>query len=105
MAILVDTNTRLLVQGITGKHGSFHTSTAIAYGTTVVAGVVPGKGGMTSDHGVPIFNTVREAVDATNRRLADGATGHQARTPGTRTASGHQLVPCPPAPTKKAFNR
>jgi succinyl-CoA synthetase alpha subunit len=65
MAILVDKNTRLLVQGITGKHGSFHTRTAIEYGTTVVAGVVPGKGGMTSDHGVPIFNTVREAVDAT----------------------------------------
>jgi succinyl-CoA synthetase alpha subunit len=65
MAILVDNNTRLLVQGITGKHGSFHTGTALEYGTTVVAGVTPGKGGGTSDHGIPMFDTVREAVAAT----------------------------------------
>jgi succinyl-CoA synthetase alpha subunit len=65
MAILVDKNTRLLVQGITGKHGSFHTEKAIEYGTTVVGGVVPGKGGQKSSHGVPIFNTVKEAVAAT----------------------------------------
>ena len=65
MAVLVDKNTRLLVQGITGKHGGFHTGTAIAYGTQVVAGVVPGKGGQTSDHGVPIFNTVEQAIAET----------------------------------------
>jgi succinyl-CoA synthetase alpha subunit len=65
MAILVDKNTRLLVQGITGKHGSFHTGQAMEYGTVVVGGVVPGKGGQESDHGVPIFNTVKEAVAAT----------------------------------------
>lgn len=65
MAILVDKNTRLLVQGITGKHGSFHTGQAMEYGTHVVGGVVPGKGGQTSVHGVPIFDTVREAVAAT----------------------------------------
>ncbi len=65
MSILVDKNTKLLVQGITGKHGAFHTAQAIAYGTTVVGGVVPGKGGERSEHGVPIFDTVREAVAAT----------------------------------------
>jgi len=65
MAILVSTNTKLLVQGITGKHGGFHTAQAIEYGTTVVGGVVPGKGGATSDHGAPIFDTVRDAVSET----------------------------------------
>jgi len=65
MSILVNKDTRLLVQGITGKHGGFHTGTAIAYGTNVVGGVTPGKGGQTSSHGVPIFDTVREAVAAT----------------------------------------
>jgi succinyl-CoA synthetase alpha subunit len=63
MAVLVDKNTRLLVQGITGKEGSFHTQQMIEYGTNVVAGVTPGKGGQKSEHGVPIFNTVREAVE------------------------------------------
>jgi succinyl-CoA synthetase alpha subunit len=63
MAVLVDKNTRLVVQGITGKEGSFHTQQMIEYGTKVVAGVTPGKGGQKSEHGVPIFNTVREAVE------------------------------------------
>ncbi len=61
MAILVDKNTRLAVQGITGKEGSFHTQQCKAYGTKVVAGITPGKGG-TSHEGTPIFNTVEEAV-------------------------------------------
>ena len=65
MAILINENTRVLVQGITGGHGSFHTAQAIEYGTNVVAGVVPGKGGQTSQHGVPIFDTVKQAVSAT----------------------------------------
>jgi succinyl-CoA synthetase alpha subunit len=64
MAILVDKNTRLLVQGITGREGTFHTQQAIAYGTKVVAGVTPGKGGSAVD-GIPVFNTVQEAVDKT----------------------------------------
>jgi len=64
MAILVNENTRLLVQGITGREGAFHTQQAIAYGTKVVAGVTPGKGG-TSVDGIPVFNTVQEAVDRT----------------------------------------
>ena len=64
MSILVDENTRLLVQGITGKEGRFHTDQCVEYGTRVVAGVTPGKGG-TSYKGISIFETVKEAVDAT----------------------------------------
>src|SRR5271167_3129841 len=71
MSVLVDENTRLLVQGITGREGSFHAQQAIEYGTKVVAGVTPGKGGthwQASEAGpkVPVFNTVREAVARTN---------------------------------------
>ncbi len=61
MAIIINKNTRLVVQGITGGEGSFHTSQMIEYGTKVVAGVTPGKGG-TDFQGVPVFNTVEEAV-------------------------------------------
>ena len=64
MSILVDDNTRLLVQGITGSEGSFHTRQMMEYGTQVVAGVTPGKGGE-DFAGVPVFNTVREGVEAT----------------------------------------
>lgn len=64
MSILVNKNTKLLVQGITGRDGSFHTSKMIAYGTNVVGGVSPGKGGQTV-HDVPVFNTVEDAVKAT----------------------------------------
>lgn len=62
MAILVDKNTRLAVQGITGREGSFHARQCIEYGTKVVAGITPGKGG-TLHEGVPVFNTVEEAVE------------------------------------------
>jgi succinyl-CoA synthetase alpha subunit len=65
MSILVDSRTRLLVQGITGKEGSFHAQRCREYGTNLVAGVTPGKGGQTFDGDIPIFNTVREAVDET----------------------------------------
>ena len=64
MSVLVDRNTRLLVQGFTGREGSFHAEQAIQYGTNVVGGVTPGKGG--SQHlGLPVFDTVAEAVRAT----------------------------------------
>jgi succinyl-CoA synthetase alpha subunit len=62
MAILVDDGTRLVVQGITGREGAFHTGRMLESGTNVVAGVTPGKGGQQHD-GVPIFNTVREAAE------------------------------------------
>ncbi|MEZ4666881.1 MAG: succinate--CoA ligase subunit alpha [Anaerolineae bacterium] len=64
MAILADKNTRLIVQGITGREGSFHTKQMIEYGTNVVGGVTPGKGGEWV-HGKPVFDTVKKAVDAT----------------------------------------
>lgn len=64
MSILVDKDTRLIVQGITGREGEFHTRQMIEYGTNVVAGVTPGKGGATVA-GVPVFDTVNEAVAAT----------------------------------------
>ncbi|HVM66215.1 MAG TPA: succinate--CoA ligase subunit alpha [Acidimicrobiales bacterium] len=65
MSILVDKNTRVLVQGITGSAGSFHTEQMIAYGTQVVAGVTPGRGGTRFQGDVPIFHTVEEAVRET----------------------------------------
>jgi succinyl-CoA synthetase alpha subunit len=69
MSILVDKNTRLLVQGITGKEGQFHTRQCVEYGTNVVAGVTPGKGGQEMD-GIPVFNTVEQARQETG---ANGA--------------------------------
>ncbi|HVU37680.1 MAG TPA: succinate--CoA ligase subunit alpha [Opitutales bacterium] len=65
MSVLVNKNTRLLVQGITGKAGSFHAQQCLEYGTNVVAGVTPGRGGQKFLDRVPIFNTVREAVEKT----------------------------------------
>jgi succinyl-CoA synthetase alpha subunit len=64
MSILVDKSTRLVVQGLTGREGTFHAKASQAYGTQVVGGVTPGKGGTTHE-GWPIFNTVSEAVDKT----------------------------------------
>ena len=64
MSILVDRDTRLLVQGVTGKTGTFHTRQAVEYGTRVVAGVTPGRGGSDVD-GIPVFDTVEEAVKET----------------------------------------
>lgn len=74
MSVLVNKNTRLLVQGITGGEGTFHTSQILEYGTNVVAGVTPGKGGLlytgndrdTFPRGVPVYNTVKDAVEATD---------------------------------------
>lgn len=65
MAIFVDENTKVLVQGITGSAGSFHASQMLAYGTKVVGGVTPGKGGTRFEDKVPVFNTVEEAVRET----------------------------------------
>ena len=65
MSVLVHQSTKLLVQGITGRDGSFHARQMIEYGTRVVGGVVPGKGGQTFEDSVPIFDTVAEAVEET----------------------------------------
>src|SRR5687767_15202376 len=64
MSILVDKNTRLVVQGLTGKEGTFHTLQMVDYGTNVVGGVTPGKGGTTHEK-IPVFNTVADAVKET----------------------------------------
>ena len=66
MSILVNKNTRVVVQGITGRQGAFHTQLMLEYGTNVVAGMTPGRGGEWV-HGVPVFNTVKKAVEAENR--------------------------------------
>src|SRR5213596_396753 len=66
MSVLVDKNTRLLVQGITGSAGAFHTRQCVEYGTNVVAGVTPGKGGQMFDEKIPVFDTVWEAKQKTN---------------------------------------
>lgn len=65
MSILVDKQTRVICQGITGKAGAFHTAQCLEYGTQVVAGCTPGKGGTKSEHGLPVFDTCHEAVAAT----------------------------------------
>jgi len=65
VSIFIDKNTRLLVQGITGRDGSFHTKQMMEYGTNVVSGVTPGKGGQKFENTVPVFNTVAEAVKET----------------------------------------
>ncbi len=70
MSIFIDKETRLVVQGITGRDGSFHSKQMIEYGTNVVAGVTPGKGGQTFEGTVPIFNTVAEAVSKTGANTA-----------------------------------
>src|SRR5207253_4395546 len=64
MSVLIDKSTRLVVQGLTGREGTFHAKQAAAYGTTVVGGVTPGKGGTTHE-GWPIFHTVHDAVRQT----------------------------------------
>lgn len=66
MSVLVNKNTRLLVQGITGSEGLFHTEQMIAYGTNVVGGITPGKGGQKVLNDIPVFDTVQEAVKVTN---------------------------------------
>ena len=70
MGVLVGETTRVLVQGITGKEGSFHARGCMAYGTNVVAGVTPGKGGTMFDDKVPVFNSVEEAVAETQANMS-----------------------------------
>ncbi len=69
MSVLIDSNTKVLVQGITGGHGSFHTQQMLAYGTKIVGGVTPGKGGQ-KEHGVPVFDTVEHCVQETGATVS-----------------------------------
>ena len=70
MSILVNEHSRVLVQGITGREGSFHTSACVAYGTNVVAGVTPGRGGQLFEDQVPVFDTVEQAVRETQANVS-----------------------------------
>ncbi len=70
MGILLDENSRILVQGITGREGSFHARACLAYGTQVVAGVTPGRGGQLFDDTVPVFDSVEQAVSETGANVA-----------------------------------
>ncbi len=100
MSILIDENTRVVVSGITGREGAFHTGQMIDYGTKVVAGVTPGKGGQSTERGVPVFDTVAEAAAETGanahwvavppRFAVDSATVSKTGTP--------RSVVCPPLP-------
>ena len=95
MSILIDKNTKVICQGFTGGQGTFHSEQALAYGTQLVGGVSPGKGG-TTHLGLPVFNTVREAVEATGAT----ATVIYVPAPGCKDAileavdAGIQLVIC-----------
>jgi succinyl-CoA synthetase alpha subunit len=95
LSILIDKNTRLLVQGITGGEGMFHTQRAIEYGTNVVAGMTPGKGG-TSALGIPVFNTVEQAVKETkaNASMVFVPPAFAADSVMEAIASGLPLVIC-----------
>ena len=70
MSILINRDTRLLVQGITGREGSFHASKCLDYGTHLVAGVTPGKGGELFQNKIPVFNTVNKAVQETGANVS-----------------------------------
>jgi succinyl-CoA synthetase alpha subunit len=65
MSIYLDKNSKIIVQGITGGEGSYHTGRMVQYGTNIVGGVTPGKGGQKTEHGLPVFDTVKDAVAAT----------------------------------------
>ena len=95
MSIFIDKNTRLVVQGITGRDGAFHTKQMIDYGTAVVAGVTPGKSGEAM-HGVPVFDSVAQAVEATgaNTSVIYVPAGFAADAVYEAAAAGIQLIVC-----------
>ena len=96
MSIFIDKNTKLIVQGITGRDGSFHTKQMMEYGTQVVAGVTPGKGGQKFEGTVPVFNTVMDAVKATgaNTSVIYVPPPYAADAIMEAAAAGVQLVVC-----------
>ena len=81
MSILVNENTRLLVQGLTGREGTFHALRCIEYGTTLVAGVTPGRGGTVWEEKVPVFNAVNQAVSETRAGIGRYFEFYNARRP------------------------
>src|SRR5437016_2031299 len=92
MSILVDKSTRVIVQGLTGREGTFHAKACAEYGTQIVGGVTPGKGGTTHE-GWPVFNSVEEAVDRTG---ADCLTHPEQRNAGCgkfQRLSGQDVQP------------
>ena len=91
MSVLVDKNTRLIVQGITGREGSFHALQAVKYGTNVVGGVTPGKGG-TKHEGIDVFNTVEEARRKMRQKNCDMVVGNVVSLPGTGFESDENEV-------------
>ena len=102
MSVLVNKDTRVICQGITGSQGTFHTEQAIAYGTKMVGGVTPGKGG-TEHLGLPVFNSVHEARAATGANASAISMFHycerRANVPHRRTPrAGHPLAPAAPGP-------
>jgi succinyl-CoA synthetase alpha subunit len=96
VSIFIDKSTKLVVQGITGRDGSFHTKQMIEYGTQVVAGVTPGKGGQLFENTVPIFNTVEDAVKATgaNTSVIYVPPPFAADAMMEAAAAGVQLIVC-----------
>ncbi|MBI3981411.1 MAG: succinate--CoA ligase subunit alpha [Gemmatimonadetes bacterium] len=96
MSIFIDRDTRLVVQGITGRDGSFHTRQMLEYGTAVVAGVTPGKGGQAFETRVPVFNTVAEAVAATgaNASVIYVPAGYAADAVYEAADAGLKLIVC-----------
>ena len=96
MSIFIDKSTRLIIQGITGRDGSFHAKQMMEYGTQVVAGVTPGKGGQKFEGSVPIFNTMADAVKATgaNASVIYVPPAYAADAIMEAAASGVQLVVC-----------
>ncbi|MFO0837522.1 MAG: succinate--CoA ligase subunit alpha [Phycisphaerae bacterium] len=94
MSILVDKSTRVICQGITGKAGAFHTAQCIEYGTNMVGGCTPGKGGTKSEHGLPVFNTCHEAVakTAANATLIFVPAGFAAEAAMEAADAGIRLI-------------
>ena len=94
MSILIDKNTKVICQGFTGQQGTFHSEQAIEYGTRMVGGVTPGKGGQTH-LGLPIFDTVREAIQVTEAdasAVTDGGARKMHARAKARTPSKNRAV-------------